>query len=63
MIEPEMKDMAVMSSLLPLLTACLETNGGVLMESLKAQSSAKPAQIIAAWDTTKNHYGDSNLMS
>lgn len=56
MIEPEMKDMAVM---LPLLTACLETNGGVLMESLKAQSSARPAQILAAWDTMKNRYGDS----
>lgn len=35
MIELEMKDMAVMSSLLTSLTACLETNGGVLMDDLK----------------------------
>lgn len=59
MIEPEMKDRAVMSSLLPLLTACLETNGGVLTDSLIAQSSARPVQILAACYTRKSRNGDS----
>lgn len=54
MLEPKMKAMAVMDCLLTLLSACLETNRGVLMDDLKAQSSARPVQIFAALDTMTN---------